>query len=367
MRIAIVGCGGRMSGVYHLLRSVCPDARLVGVLDPDEAGVRSRVPADERDSVRFFPDLATLMCEARPDAVMVGTRCDLHATYGAQLAAYGLPVFLEKPVATSLADALALERAWGARHDQVVVSFPLRVSPLVKQAARWLAEPANGRISHVNAVNYVTYGANYFTQWYRDHAITQGLFLQKATHDFDYLAHLVGAPITRVAAMALHGRVHQDVSTRHGNGEADVLYHEHIGRPDSGMNEDCSSALIEFANGIHGTYSQVFFAREAAGERGVRLSGQRSTIGFDWYSERIRRHWHHAAPSDELHLPASGGHAGGDEALAANLVALIRGEAPSAAPLQAGLESVYACLAAKQSAAQGRFINVHRWGMTTAS
>ena len=32
--------------------------------------------------------------------------------------------------------------------------------------------------------------------------ITQGLFMQKATHDFDYMSYLVGSPIVRVAAMA---------------------------------------------------------------------------------------------------------------------------------------------------------------------
>jgi predicted dehydrogenase len=363
MRIAIIGCGGRISGVYaHHIRKACPTARVVGVIDPDEQSARARLPADERDAVPFFTDLDQLMRNARPEAILIGTRCNLHARYAIAVAPYGIPLFLEKPVAIDLDEAIALERAWAGRSDQVVVSFPLRVSPLVEQAQRWMAEPATGRMTHLNAVNYVTYGWHYFEHWYRDSRLTGGLLLQKATHDFDYLAHLAGAPIARVATLATYGRVHQDLTQRSGAGESDVAYHAGIGTPESGMNEDCSSSLIEFANGLHGTYSQVFFARHDAGERGVTVSGQCATIAFDWCSERIRRHWHHAALSEELHLTAQGGHAGGDDVLGANFVAVVQGTARSRTSLQAGLESVYACLAAKESVATGQFTRVRRWG-----
>lgn len=362
MRLGVIGCGGRGSGMVAQVVKACPAARVVGVVDPDEAGARSRLPEADRNSARFLGDVATLIRETKPDAVLVGTRCDLHARYGTELAQYGLPVFLEKPVATNLDDALRLERAWGAKDGRVVVSFPLRVTPLALQAGRWLAEPKTGRISHVQAVNYVTYGDVYFTNWYRDYRITQGLFLQKATHDFDYLANLVGSPIVRVAAMALHGRVHQDVSVRVGAGEADVYYHEQIGTPETGMNEDCSSALIQFANGIHGTYSQVFFARQGVEARGATFCGQRATVRFDWYTSRVERLWHDQPLEESMLVRPSGGHLGGDEALARNFVDLVAGRAPSVAPLRAGLESVYACLAAKESARSNQFVTVRRWG-----
>ncbi len=363
MRIAAIGLGGRSSGVYRdQIRRLCPEARIVGLLDPDPQAV-ARLPEDERAAVQRVDDVDALIA-TRPDAVLVGTRCNLHARFGIELARHRLPVYLEKPVATSLTDAIALERAWGADDSRVVVSFPLRVTPLVVQAKRWLAEPTTGRISHINAVNYVPYGAVYFETWYRDHATTQGLFLQKATHDFDYLAHLMGRPIVRVAAMALQGRVHQEASQRQGTGEPDVYYHTGVGTPESGMNEDCSSALIEFEGGVHGTYSQVFYARNGAAARGATLCGQRATIAFDWFTDRVRRIWHHQPTAEELLLKTANGHGGGDEALAQNLIDMVRNGAPSVAPLRAGIESVYACLAAKESAATGHFVTVRRWGQS---
>jgi predicted dehydrogenase len=211
-------------------------------------------------------------------------------------------------------------------------------------------------------VNYVPYGDVYFNSWYRDHAVTGGLFLQKATHDFDYLAHLVGSPITGVAAMAMHGRVFQDAARKSGAGEADVAYFPGIGTPETGMNEDCSSALLSFANGVHGVYTQNFFARHGAAARGATISGQRATIQFDWYTNRIRRDWHHEKREETVTVDGADGHGGGDGALARNLIAVVREGKPSITPLRAGLASAYACLAARESAQEGRFVAVRQWG-----
>ncbi len=58
-----------------------------------------------------------------------------------------------------------------------------------------------GAAEHVMAWNYVPYGHGYFDGFYRNFSVTQGLFLQKATHDLDYLMYLMNTPITRLAAM----------------------------------------------------------------------------------------------------------------------------------------------------------------------
>jgi hypothetical protein len=53
-------------------------------------------------------------------------------------------------------------------------------------------------------------------------------------------------------------------------------------------------------------------------------------------------------------------HFGGDARLAENFLAMVRDGAPSLAPLRTGLQSVYACLAAKASAELGQFIDVRQ-------
>lgn len=357
MKLALIGCGSRLSNLVAEIARQDPSLRISAVLDPDPQAVQ-RLPEALRDGVRRVDSVADLV-RSGADAVAVGTRCDLHAPYAIQLAGTGLPLLLEKPVATTPEQAEALERAFDRSRCRVAVSFPLRFTPLYLRARETLRSPAFGRTEHILAVNYVPYGDVYFAKWYRDHRITQGLFLQKATHDLDYLMDAVGSPIVRVAAMASHGRVYRDAATRVG-GPADAYYYEHAGTPETGMNEDSSSALLEFADGTRGVYTQVFFSRRKAESRGATFSSFAGTLAFDWYRASITTQWHHRPFTDTATLDASVGHWGGDTALAAHVIAMVTsGEAPRA-PLSAGLRSVYACLACKRSTETGAFVDVRR-------
>ncbi|EIQ00642.1 putative dehydrogenase [Opitutaceae bacterium TAV1] len=360
IRLGIIGLGTRLAHMLTCFQASEPSLRVVGVVDPDPAAALERLPAEQRGGIRFFATLADLLREGRPDALAVGTRCNLHAAYATSIAATGLPLFLEKPVATSMTDARVLERAFADSAGEVVVSFPLRLSALCGMVRSRLDGGAVGRLEHVLAVNYVPYGNVYFDSWYRDYRTTQGLFLQKATHDFDYMAFLVGAPVTRVAAMAQHGRVFRDRSLEPAGGDDTRLYFDGIGTPETGMNEDASSALLEFANGVQGVYTQVFYTKHEGAARGATLSGLRGTLRFDWYRNELNLHHHSEARTETERPPEGLNHFGGDGALAANFIDVIHGRAPSASPISAGLRSVYACLAARESAATGRFVEVRQ-------
>jgi Predicted dehydrogenases and related proteins len=342
--------------VNNAMRPQQPDLRVVGLVEPDEARAREALTPAEREEARFFSRLEEMVEATRPDALAIGTRCNLHTKYAIEAAAFGLPLFLEKPVAVTMEQAVALEEAYQGFRAGVVVSFPLRVSPLHREARRLIQEGKIGRPEHLLGINYVPYGTVYFDSWYRDYQITQGLFLQKATHDFDYLADLAGAPIVRVAATYSQGRVFRDA--RFASEGGDALYYEGIGTPETGMNEDSSNALLEFANGSKGVYTQVFYSRREAQARGATVSGPRGTVQFDWYANRLRYVPHFEGEVETWEPKGIEGHFGGDDELARNFLAVVRGEEASMSPLSSGLKSVYACLAAKESAETGRFVDV---------
>jgi len=232
----------------------------------------------------------------------------------------------------------------------------------------------------------------YWEQPYRDYDITGGLFLQKATHDFDYLMYLLGQPITRVAATATRGRVFggdkpaglwcsrcdetatcpESPQNRRRNGSGgDPGDHACVFSVDSGSgprsNEDCSSALLEFADGSHGVYTQVFFSRRDAARRGATVSGYRGTVSFDWYAGELHRVRHHAPFSATERAAGGLAHFGGDLELARNFLDVVRGGAASRTPIETGLQSAYACLAARESAATGQFVAVRQVGQTVAA
>ena len=345
--------------MLQCLREYASELVVCGVVDPDESGSRTRLPDSDRETAQYFRTMEEMVERVRPDALAIGTRCNLHARCAVEASAFGLPLFLEKPVATTLEDAMELEQALSGNEIPVLVSFPLRASPLFARVRDLLQSGAVGKPQHILGWNYVPYGDVYFNSWYRDHAVTQGLFLQKATHDFDYLRELMGAPIVRVAAMSSSDAVYRDAVF---SDEADPLVHyrEGIGTPATGMNEDSSSALLEFANGAHGVYTQVFYSRRDAEARGARVSGFAGTVEFEWYRNEIRRIRHFEEVSETVNPDGGADHFGGDGVLAKNFVAMVRDNAASISPINAGLESVYACLAAKASAESGEFVAVRQ-------
>ncbi len=389
IRLGVMGHGGRISGmIKSVFRAVNPDVRVVAIVDPDEAGARSRLAECDQKDVKFYRNVKEMMRQAKPDALAVGTRCNLHAPYGVEAAAYDLPLFLEKPVAVSMPQAVSLERAFEKSKCPVVVSFPLRVSPLCVITRQFIQEGAIGDPEHVLAANYVPYGICYWEAGYRNYAVTQGLFLQKATHDLDYLMYLMGSNIVRVAAMWNLGRIFggkkaaglrcskcKETETclespenrkRNGSGGAAdhlCLFSVDCGSPRTGTNEDSSSALLEFASGAHGVYTQVFYSRRDAATRGATVSGYMGTLSFDWYTNQLRRVRHHSPFSDTVKAGAGLSHFGGDIELGRDFIDLIQGKIKaSRTPILTGVQSAYACLAARESAKTGKYVKVRQVG-----
>lgn len=298
IRLGVIGYGSRIHGlIAGPFRLVEPDLRVVAVIDPDEPGVRRRLAESDRADAVLYGSVDEMVRNARLDALAIGTRCNLHSAFACQVARHDLPLFPEKPVAITMEQATALERAFDGSRCQVVVSFPLRVSPLCVLARRYLEEGAVGQALHVDAVNYVPYGTIYWEAPYRDYEVTGGLFLQKATHDFDYLMYLMDQPIVRVAASATRGRA---------------------------FGGDKPAGLV--------------------------------------CSPNRRRVRHHAPFSATERAGSGASHFGGDLELAHDFIGLVRGDAGSRTPIQTGIQSVYACLAARASADGAGFVAVRQVG-----
>lgn len=388
IKLGVIGYGDRSNGVVrNCLRQIEPDLRVTGIVDPDEKGVRARLdPMDQKDVV-FYKTLPELVRKGKPDALLIGTRCHQHTPYAIEASRFDLPLYLEKPVSISMGQAQALEKAFRKTRCKVVVSFPLRVSALCVLAKELIDQGAVGSAEHILGVNYVPYGTCYFEAGYRNYKITQGLFLQKATHDLDYMSYLMGSNIVEVAAIANVGRVFGGKKaaglTCYRCGEKITCLEsswnrlrnpsindgkDHLcdfsvdcGSPETGMNEDSSSALLRFASGAHGVYTQVFFTRRI-GIRGATISGYHGTVIFDWYENVLKHIRHHVPFTDTVKPDAGLSHFGGDHALAVNFIDIIKRNIKSTTPIEFGLQSVYTCLAAKASAETGRFVKVRQVG-----
>lgn len=376
IRLGVIGYGGRVRGVLGIIGQLNTGAEVVAITDVRNDEIKQGM--EDPDKVSFYTDPDEMLDKERLDGVLIGTRCSLHAGMAIKVLRRNLPLFLEKPVATNMDDLLALRAAGAASTSDVVVSFPLRVTPLVQLAKEIINSGKIGTVEHVQAWNNVPYGWCYYQSWYRDENETQGLFLQKATHDFDYINYLLATEprwISAMTAKRVYKGDHPAGLRCDDCNEQDTClespFHAHFTKLEaprvqsSGLmcgfavdtgNEDSGSALIQYESGMHVCYSQNFFARKTAGKRGATLFGYKGTLEFDWYTDEIKVHMHHQPRTETIKMNTAGAsHGGGDTVLADSFIRVIRGERKSVAPLDAGLLSVLMCLKAKESAATKTF------------
>lgn len=376
LNIAVIGYGGRINSVVSDLVKT-GKVKLAAVMDIDNDAVKKNyIDKNGFEGVRYYTDADEMLTKERPDGVLIGTRCSTHTHYALLVAKYSIPMFLEKPVCTTYED---LERLRTIPHmnDKTVVSFPLRMSQLVEYVKGIVDSGKLGRIEHVQAYNNVPYARGYYHKWYRDESETGGLFLQKATHDLDYINYILGFRPVRVCAMTSKqifkgdkpaGLKCADCPDADSCPEspANVLKVDSSRQPgeyccfavDTG-NEDSGSAIIEYDTGMHVVYSQDFIVRNSAGKRGARLIGYKGTLEFDWYSDVVTV-YNHMQNSVEHHTLAKTleGHFGGDAVLERNFIAVMEGRERSVAPLSDGILSAELCLAARRSAKEHVFVDI---------
>lgn len=369
MRLGVIGYGSRIRNVIRHLREVYPECVIAAIVDVRNDDIKQLNP--DLTETRFYDRYEDMIREEELDGIFIGTRCSLHTEMALKVLPSGIPLYLEKPVSTTMEDLYRLKRGYEASPSPVVVSFPLRLTRMVKLAKEIIDSGQIGTIEHVQAVNNTPYGGVYFHNWYRDEKETGGLFLQKATHDFDYINYVVGSKPISVSAMTSKqifkgdkpaGLKCVDCEENRTCEESTAFWpspkRETWGycsfAEDTG-NEDSGSALLRFDSGMHAVYSQNFFVRKKAGKRGARFMGYKGTLEFDFFSSQMKVYMHHTSRVETYDFESGNDHFGGDHELVKNFMGVMQGKESSRSTLEDGLFSALMCLKAKQSAETATF------------
>ena len=288
-RIGFIGYGLRSETMLKAFRALEADICVAAVADPRHAQIAPGTKDNPYFAeTRWYEDAAPLLARHDLDGVFIGTRCPLHTPLACRVLKTGMPLFLEKPVCISREQYEALREAGRGQEKRVVVSFPLRFSTITLEMEKLARSGSLGRLTMVQAVNNVPCGSVYYHSWYRDPAQTGGLFLQKATHDVDYLCFLTGErPVSVCAATAkLYYRGDRPAGLRCPDCPDYRTCRESsyvVGRilkedvqgdaccfaKDTG-NEDGAAMILTMESGMIVTYSQNFTVKKGAGRRGAR-------------------------------------------------------------------------------------------------
>ncbi|MBR2466278.1 MAG: Gfo/Idh/MocA family oxidoreductase [Clostridia bacterium] len=374
MKIGVIGYGKRINSIVELLL-MSGECTLSSIADVDTERVKTRFPALADMNVRYYDDAEKMLDSEELDGILVGTRCSSHTEYALLAAKYNKPLYLEKPVCTTYED---LARLKGIMHmnERTVVSFPLRTAKIVEEVKKIVDSGRLGTLSQIQSANNVPYGAGYFHKWYKDEAETGGLFLQKSTHDLDYINYIIGnvRPV-RVCAMnskmiffgdhpaGLRCRDCPDVdicpeTDRVRAMKNDVEVYDNCSFAVDTGNEDSGSLIVQYENGLHTVYTQNFIARFGAQKRGARIIGYKATLEFDFYTGEIVIFNHESDKKEVITVEDDGSHFGGDKFLAENFIAVMKGSDVSHSTLSDGILSAEMCLAARKSAKERIFVDI---------
>ncbi|HEX4319485.1 MAG TPA: Gfo/Idh/MocA family oxidoreductase [Acidobacteriaceae bacterium] len=126
-----------------------PNVKLVGISEPDTALQAKYIEHFHLDQKLFYTDMDKMLDEQHPDAVLVYTDILDHRKVIEAAARRGIPSMVEKPLATNIADALAIRKAAREHHVEVLVNYETTWYSSNAEAIREVNEGKLGTIRRV--------------------------------------------------------------------------------------------------------------------------------------------------------------------------------------------------------------------------
>lgn len=238
LRVAVVGVG-HLGARHAQIYASMPRVRLVAVCDIDAARARRVARALHCGAVTDSRELIGAV-----DAVSLAAPTSLHAALGLPLLARGIHLLIEKPIATTLAQADALIRTAERRGCILQVGHVERFNAAIRAAGRHLTHP---RFIEVHRLSPYPYRGT-----------DVSVILDVMIHDLDMLLLLVRAPVSRIDAM---------------------------GVPVLSKSEDIANVRLRFASGCIANLTASRISEESI--RRIRVFQEDSYLSIDYKAQTV--------------------------------------------------------------------------------
>ena len=339
--VGVIGAGFR--GGLATAADVPGTSRVVAIADVDGTAAR-RAVAERHPGAVALTDPRALLERADVDAVLVITPDHTHADLACAALEAGKAVFVDKPLATTVADCdrvLETARRTGSR---LYVGHNMRHMPVVRAMREIVRRGDIGAVQSIWVRHFVGNGGDfYFKDWHAELRCTTSLLLQKAAHDIDVVHWLAGAYTERASAFGAL-RVYGDGHRRPPGTPkpADWLDPERNWPPRAQRDlnavidvEDLSVVNLQLAGGALAAHQQCHFAPDYW--RNYTVIGDAGRLeNFGDGSGAVVKVWRRRRPgyapdADTEHvLPDSGEvHAGADRPLIAEFLRFARDGGPT--------------------------------------
>ncbi|MEM6287811.1 MAG: Gfo/Idh/MocA family oxidoreductase [Bacteroidota bacterium] len=207
LRLGLIGCGHLAREVHLPLLAAMPGVEVVALADPDAAA--------RAEAARIVPTASGHAHHADLlgvglDAVVACPPTAAHAGVACDVLGAGVPLYLEKPIATILPDAERVVAAWRAAGVPAMLGFNYRFNPLYADLRRRLRSGAVGEVIAVRTV-FSTQGGG--GGWRGQRGAGGGVLLDLAAHHVDLVRFLLGDEVAAVSASLRSRRTDDDTAT----------------------------------------------------------------------------------------------------------------------------------------------------------
>jgi predicted dehydrogenase len=331
VKIGLIGCGRIARSVHLKILRNTPAVRVTAIAEPD-TNTHNEARRLAPDAC-LLTDYQSLLARDDVDAVVLALPTGRHAEAATAAFAAGKHVYLEKPLATNLADAETVLQAW-QRGDRVgMIGFNYRFNKLCRRARQLLRQGVLGEVIAVRSV--FSSARRPLPSWKMRRATGGGVLLDLASHHIDLVRFLLDTDVLDVTC-DLQSRVTEDdtafLKLRVGNGATVQSFFSFCSSDDD---------LFE----IHGTAGEMTIDRCHGMD--VRWRG---SDGASHRADQLR-HWVRSIRGIRYGLDRwrSIGHEPSWQQALEHFIGAVRGEHPAEPTLRDGYESLKVVVAAEEA------------------
>lgn len=333
IKFALVGCGRIAKNHFAALKAHSNRAELVSVCDIDERALKAAV---EETGAKPYSSLPALLADTDADIVVLTTPSGLHSEQAILVAASGLHVMTEKPMATRWHDALKMVKACDEAAVRLFVVKQNRKNETLQLLRNAVKSGRFGRIYMVNVNVFWTRPQEYYDSapWRGTWEFDGGAFMNQASHYVDLLDWIVG-PIESVQAYT--GTLARDIEV-----------------------EDTGVMSIRWRSGALGSVNATMLTYPKNLEGSITILGEKGTVRIGGVAVNEIQHWEFAdtdstdAMIKNANYSTTSVYGFGHPLYYDNVIKVLFGEAEPETDGREGLKSLELLIATYLSARDGR-------------
>jgi myo-inositol 2-dehydrogenase / D-chiro-inositol 1-dehydrogenase len=346
IRYGIIGTG--MMGCEHIRNlAVMDDVDVVAVADPNE---EPRQWAEKYCADRFTPrvheDYREILDNDDIDALVIASPNFTHIDVMRDVFKTDKHVMLEKPMCTTLSDALELDRCAESHKGIVWIGLEYRYMPTTSALLHHLPDIGNVKMCAIQEHRFPF--LKKVGDWNRFNRNTGGTLVEKCCHFFDLMNLVVPGNPVRAIASGAQSVNHLDESY---NGEVpDIL--------------DNAYVIVEYDSGARAMLDLCMFAEGSKYEQMIAVTGDdgklETTVPGDevFISKRERNSGKSVQIEMDPRVKHEGFHHGSSFLEHREFIDAIREGRPPAVTTRDGLMSVLLGMAAQKSIESGQAVDI---------